>query len=108
WRGKVGRIPGEPSMSQICDRPVIGLFKTEVIRRRGPWRHAEAVEFAALEWGTGSTIGACSNPLAPSRPPKPKRVTMPKSPVRPWEPDPNKIASEKPGAVHRIVAAGPG
>jgi len=29
---------------------VIGLYKTEVIRRRGPWRHAEAVEFATLEW----------------------------------------------------------
>ena len=29
---------------------IIGLFKTEVIRRRGPWRHVEAVEFAALEW----------------------------------------------------------
>ena len=29
---------------------VIGLFKTEVIRRRGPWRHVEAVEFATLEW----------------------------------------------------------
>ncbi len=29
---------------------VIGLFKTEVIRRRGPWRSLEDVEFAALEW----------------------------------------------------------
>jgi len=29
---------------------VIGLFKTEVIRRRGPWRGIEAVEFATLEW----------------------------------------------------------
>jgi transposase InsO family protein len=29
---------------------VIGLFKTEVIRRRGPWRHLEEVEFATLEW----------------------------------------------------------
>ncbi len=29
---------------------VIGLFKMEVIRRRGPWRHLEAVEFATLEW----------------------------------------------------------
>ena len=29
---------------------VIGLFKTEVIRRNGPWRHLEAVEFATLEW----------------------------------------------------------
>jgi len=29
---------------------VIGLFKTEVIRRRGPWRQLEDVEFATLEW----------------------------------------------------------
>jgi len=29
---------------------VIGLFKTEVIRRRGPWPSLEEVEFATLEW----------------------------------------------------------
>lgn len=29
---------------------VIGLFKTEVIRRRGPWRSLEDVEFATLRW----------------------------------------------------------
>jgi transposase InsO family protein len=29
---------------------VIGLFKTEVIQRQGPWRHLEAVEFATLDW----------------------------------------------------------
>lgn len=29
---------------------VIGLFKTEVIQRRGPWRTVETVEFATLEW----------------------------------------------------------
>jgi putative transposase len=29
---------------------VIGLFKTEVIRKRGPWRGIEDVEFATLEW----------------------------------------------------------
>lgn len=27
-----------------------GLFKTEVIRKRGPWRNLEAVEYATLEW----------------------------------------------------------
>ena len=27
-----------------------GLFKTEVIRRRGPWRGVEDVEFATLKW----------------------------------------------------------
>ena len=29
---------------------VIGLFKTEVINRRGPWRNLESVEYATLEW----------------------------------------------------------
>ena len=29
---------------------IIGLYKTEVIRRRGPWRHVEAVPFATSEW----------------------------------------------------------
>jgi transposase InsO family protein len=29
---------------------VIGLFKTEVIQRQGPWRHLDAVEFATLAW----------------------------------------------------------
>lgn len=29
---------------------VIGLFKTEVIHRRGPWRGFDDVEFATLEW----------------------------------------------------------
>jgi len=29
---------------------VIGLYKTEIIRRLGPWRSLEAVEFATLAW----------------------------------------------------------
>ena len=29
---------------------VIGLYKTEVIDRRGPWRTVEAVELATLDW----------------------------------------------------------
>ena len=27
-----------------------GLYKTEVIRKRGPWRNIDAVEYATLEW----------------------------------------------------------
>jgi putative transposase len=27
-----------------------GLYKTEVIRRRGPWRNIDTVEYATLEW----------------------------------------------------------
>ena len=29
---------------------IIGLFKTEVIHERGPWRSLDAVEYATLEW----------------------------------------------------------
>ncbi len=29
---------------------IIGLYKTEVIHTRGPWRSLEAVEYATLEW----------------------------------------------------------
>jgi transposase InsO family protein len=47
----------EPSVGSCGDsydnamaESIIGLFKTEVIQRKGPWRHAEAVEFATLRW----------------------------------------------------------
>ena len=46
-----------PSVGSVGDsfdnalaETVIGLFKTEVIRRRGPWRSLEAVELATPEW----------------------------------------------------------
>lgn len=29
---------------------IIGLYKTELIRKRGPWRHLDDVEYATLEW----------------------------------------------------------
>src|SRR3569833_422474 len=47
----------EPSVGSVGDsydnalaETVNGLYKTEVIRRRGPWRGIEAVEFATLAW----------------------------------------------------------
>ena len=47
----------EPSVGSVGDsydnalaETINGLFKTEVIRRRGPWRNLEAVEFATLGW----------------------------------------------------------
>src|SRR5512143_373434 len=47
----------EPSVGSVGDsydnalaETVNGLYKTEVIHRRGPWRSFEAVEFATLEW----------------------------------------------------------
>ena len=29
---------------------LIGLYKTELIRRRGPWKGIDDVEYATLEW----------------------------------------------------------
>jgi len=47
----------EPSVGSVGDsydnalaETVIGLYKTEVINRRGPWCSLESVEFATLEW----------------------------------------------------------
>ena len=31
-------------------KAINGLYKAEVIHRRGPWRSFEAVEYATLEW----------------------------------------------------------
>ena len=44
----VGSV-GDPVRQRLAES-VIGLCKTEVVRRRGPWPHLEAVEFATLEW----------------------------------------------------------
>lgn len=47
----------EPSVGSVGDsydnalaESINGLYKAEVIHRRGPWRNIESVEFATLEW----------------------------------------------------------
>jgi transposase InsO family protein len=47
----------EPSVGSVGDsydnalaETIFGLYKTELIRRNGPWRNIEEVEFATLEW----------------------------------------------------------
>ena len=47
----------EPSVGSVGDsydnalaETIKGLFKAEVIHRRGPWRSFDAVEYATLEW----------------------------------------------------------
>ena len=54
---RLAEVGIEPSVGSVGDsydnalaETVIGLFKTEVIHQRGPWRSFEAVEFATLEW----------------------------------------------------------
>ncbi len=47
----------EPSVGTVGDsydnamaESIIGLYKTELIWKKGPWRNLEAVEFETLEW----------------------------------------------------------
>jgi putative transposase len=54
---RLARAGIEPSVGSTGDsydnalaETVIGLFKTEEIHRRGPWKGLEDVEFATLEW----------------------------------------------------------
>jgi transposase InsO family protein len=54
---RLAEARAEPSVGSVGDsydnalaETIIGLYKTEVIHRRGPWRNLEAVEYATLEW----------------------------------------------------------
>jgi putative transposase len=54
---RLAEAGAQPSVGSVGDsydnalaETIIGLYKTEVIHRRGPWRHLEAVEYATLEW----------------------------------------------------------
>jgi putative transposase len=51
---ELGALPSIGSVGDSYDNAlaetVNGLFKTEVIRRQGPWRHVDEVELATLNW----------------------------------------------------------
>jgi transposase InsO family protein len=54
---RLAEVGIEPSVGSVGDsydnalaETVIGLYKTAVINRGGPWRSLESVEFATLEW----------------------------------------------------------
>ncbi len=49
-----GLVPSVGSVGDSYDNALAetinGLYKAEVIHRRGPWRSIDAVEYATLEW----------------------------------------------------------
>ena len=54
---RLAEAGAKPSIGSVGDsydnalaESIIGLFKTEVIRRRGPWRGLDDVEMATMEW----------------------------------------------------------
>ena len=57
YTGRLAQAGLEPSVGSVGDaydnalaETINGLYKAELIHRRGPWRSFEAVEFATLEW----------------------------------------------------------
>ena len=72
----------EPSVGSVGDsydnalaETINGLFKAEVIHRRGPWRSFDAVEYATSNGSTGSTTAAFSNPSGTFRQQRPKQTS---------------------------------
>lgn len=90
---EAGIGPSAGSVGDSCDNAlaetVIGLYKAEVVHRRGPWRGFEAVGFATLEWvdrfNNRRLLKPVGNitPAAISRRRKPGCATMPSQPSAP-------------------------
>ncbi len=60
----------EPSVGSVGDsydnalaETIIGLYKTEVIRRLGPWRNVDHVEFETLDWVGWFNTGRLLEPI---------------------------------------------
>jgi putative transposase len=54
---RLAELGAQPSIGSVGDsydnalaETINGLYKTELIRRRGPWRNVDEVELATLEW----------------------------------------------------------
>jgi len=54
---RLAEFGAQPSVGSVGDsydnalaETIIGLFKAELIHRRGPWRNLDQVEYATLEW----------------------------------------------------------
>ena len=78
---------------------VIGLYKTELIRKRGPWRNLTQSSSPRWNGSTGSTTRGCSSRSATSRRQSSRKRTMlTQLPCRQRK-DSNKRASTEAGAV---------
>jgi putative transposase len=97
----------EPSVGSVGDsydkalaETINGLYKAEVIHRRGPWRSFEAVEFATLEWVNWFNNRRLLEPIGNIPPAEAEEHYYATLDQQPWQRDSNETASGKPGAVH--------
>src|SRR5215510_12537212 len=88
------------SIAAKIGETINGLYKAEVIHRRGPWRSLDAVEYATLErvdWFNNPgfwRLSAMCHRLKPKPP-----TTQPWRSLLHLPPDSNQPASEEPGTV---------
>ena len=95
----------EPSVGSVGDsydnalaETIIGLYKTEVIHRRGPWRTSEAVEYATLEWVDWFNNRRLLEPIGNVPPAEFEAAYYHHQRVScRWRPDSNPEPPEKPG-----------
>lgn len=81
-----------------------GLYKAEVIHRRGPWRTFDAVEYATLEWVDWFNNRRLLEPIGNIPPAEAEQryyAALDATPHR--RNNLNQPASGKPGAVHLVV-----
>ena len=82
---------------------MIGLYKTELIRHRGPWRGLEDVEFATLEWVDWFNHRRLFEAHGQIPAGRVRRDPLPSArTLRPAGRDSNQTACMKPGAVHTV------
>ena len=103
----------EPSVGSIGDsydnalaETINGLYKAEVIHRRGPWRTMETVEFATLEWVDWFNNRRLLEPIGNIPPAEAEQRYYAKLEQSPWRHNINQTASGKPGAVQPPWGAG--
>ena len=98
----------EPSVGSVGDsydnalaETINGLYKAEVIHRRGPWRSFEAVEFATLTWVDWFNHRRLLELIGNIPPAEAEERYYAMLEDLPWLRDSNQPASGKPGAVQR-------
>ena len=104
----------EPSVGSVGDsydnalaETINGLYKTEVIHRRSPWRSFEAVEFATLawvDWFNNRRLLAPIGNIPPAEAEEQYYAQLEAMPIAAQ--DSNQTASGKTGAVQAVAQCG--
>ena len=90
------------SFDNALAETIIGLYKTELVRRRGPWRGIDQVEYATLEWVDWFNHRRLLEPIG-HVPPAEFEAAFHRRRTPATLPDSSNRASNEPGAVQPDV-----